>query len=101
MTQAPQFSLGEEVAGNVPAEIWVLVTGIESQVWMQFPESGTLWVYYAIAAQPAVAVFVWHEGGSQETVPLGTSTYTINAGDCLVYQLTDVTQSIKLGWGYM
>jgi hypothetical protein len=91
----------EQIAANQPSNTTILVTGIDSQTWIVLPDSGTLWVAYEYADQPAAAVFIWHQGGSTEQVNPGFQTFNVNATDALVYQLTDPTQSIKLGWAYM
>ena len=100
MTQAPQFDFSDEIAANLPDEMYVLVT-MDGQTWIQLPSSGTLCVVYEYADQPATAVFIWHQGGAMDTVPPGISQFQINATDCLVYELADPQQSIKLGWAYM
>jgi hypothetical protein len=101
MASEQPTGFSEQIAAEQPANTTILVTGMDSQTWIVLPDSGTLWVAYEYSDQPAVMVIIWHQGGSTETVEPGFQTFNVDAGDALMYQLVEPTQSIKLGWAYI
>jgi hypothetical protein len=75
----------------------------DGQTWITLPQGGTLWVAYEYGTEPlpSQGVFIWHQGGATENVPLGFHTFQVNPTDALVYQLGEPTAEIKLGWAYV
>lgn len=71
------------------------------EIWIGLPNSGNLWVAYEYSDEPAQYVYIWHQGGMTEEVPLGFSTFQVNETDAIVYRLASPTNSIKLGWAYI
>lgn len=86
-----------------PANTTILTTNvpIDGQTWITLPRSGNLWVAYEYSGQPAQNVYIWHQGGRTEPVPLGFHTFSVNKEDALVYQPGDPSIIIKLGWAYI
>ncbi len=89
-----------------PKNITILTTNVpeDGQTWIALPQSGTLWVAYEYSGEtpgPNQKVFIWHQGGAIETIPLGFNTFKVNASDALVYQLEYPISAIKLAWAYV
>jgi hypothetical protein len=90
----------EGVAADQPPDAYILETSGAQQTSIQLPESGTLWVACECEGQQA-EIYIWQQGGSTEPIGPGTQTFTVNPGDSIIFQITDLTQMLKLGWAYV
>lgn len=73
----------------------------EQEVWIMLPKSGDLWVFYEYGDQPALYVYLWHQGGRVEQITdHSPEIFKVNANDALVYKLASSKNSIKLCWSY-
>jgi len=101
MSTATSKTLQASPIAGQPANTFILITNADPGVtWISMPNAGTIWVANEYQINLAT-VYIWHQGGATTPVPPGFNEYVIGAGDALVYQLQDSTDSIKLGWAYV
>lgn len=83
---------------TLPATYWQTTVNDPAGVsGFVVPAAGTLFVNYTYSQEPAENIYVAHQGGGITQINVGGNTITVNAGDQLVYRLTNPgSDSIKL-----
>jgi len=92
----------EKTIPQQPENTTILITNVpnESETWISLPMSGNLWVANEYGYGGPSKVYIWHQGGQTEEVPLGFNTFYVNATDALVYE-SNPQKALKLGWAYV